>query len=679
MGQPPTTPARVLHNCLAKGGNALFNAAVEETIMAFESKPVTFEEFMAVVKEHNPHADFDRIARAYRFAEAAHKGQKRAAGEDFFVHPSEVARILIQMKADSSTICAALLHDTVEDTSTSIETVRKEFGEEVANIVEGLTKISGQWFETKEEFKAENLRKILLATTKDVRVILIRLADRLHNMRTLATFRPDKRKRIAQETLEIYAPIAHKLGMWRVKGELEDLSLRYIDYDAYVRLKEAIADKRTEREKITANIVEDIINALKEKGINADVTGRAKYFYSIYEKMMQKGKEFDQIYDLLAIRIIVETIPDCYKALEVVHTLYTPQLERFKDYIQHPKANGYQSIHTSVRYKNKIIEVQIRTREMHTIAEEGIAAHWKYKGTEKDSAFDRKIMWLKQILEWLRKSKNATEFVENLKIDLFENEIIVLTPKGDPISLPEKATPVDFAYAVHTGIGNHCSKAKVNDRIVPLDHQLHSGDMVEIITQNNSNPSRNWLNFVITAKAKSKIRAALGIEPDHRIREKPGEEFELKQPLVEYIRVEGKKAQLKLSKCCEVKFGDPIVAYYTKDGKITVHKKGCVNIHALDTSKEAKVSWLQPEGLNVRKLRVYVSERPGILADLLNLLATEKVNVKSVNTRLRKKKIMLTFKIEVKDKAELDGIIEKLKKLKDVTDIRFGEETEQSE
>lgn len=647
--------------------------------MAFESKPITFEEFIDLVRANNPHADLAKLDKAYHFAETAHKGQKRSSGEAFFVHPSEVARILIQFKADTATICAALLHDTVEDASTSIDTVRNEFGDEIANIVEGLTKITGQWFDTKEAYKAENIRKILLATTKDVRVILIKLADRLHNMRTLAAFRSEKRKRIARETLEIYAPIAHKLGMWRIKGELEDLSLRYLEYDTYIRLKEEIAEKRVERELVTAQLVESIRYALKNHGIDAQVEGRAKYFYSIYKKMKKKQRDFDQIYDLIAIRMIVNTIPECYKALEVIHTMFEPQLERFKDYIQHPKANGYQSIHTSVKYKKKIIEVQIRTHEMHSVAEEGIAAHWKYKGTEKDKAFDRKIMWIKQILGWLRESKNAEDFLETLKIDLFQNEIIVLTPKGDPISLPEGATCVDFAYAVHTGIGNHCSKAKVNERVEPLDHQLNSGDVVEIITQNNAKPSRNWLNFVITSKAKSKIRSFLGIEPDRRPKEPVAEKAkELRLPLLQYIKIEGKKAPLRLSKCCEPKLGDEIVGLRTKEGKITIHKKDCVNVHSLDKSKQVGLSWLEPAKIHVRKLRVYVSERPGILADLLNLLATEKVQVKSVNTRTRKKNVMLTFKIDSKEPSELDRIVDKLRRVKDVTDIRVDTGTHTS-
>jgi len=645
--------------------------------MAFETKPITFEEFIALVKEHNPHADFALIEKAYRFADKAHRGQKRKSGEEFFVHPSEVARELIRLKADTSTVCAALLHDTVEDSSTSLETVRKEFGSEIAEIVDSLTKISGEKFESKEEYKAENLRKMLLATTKDIRVITIKLADRLHNMRTLASFRPDKRKRIAQETMEIYAPIAHKLGMWRMKGELEDLSFRYLNYDTYVRLKEKIAEKRAEREKATTVIVDTIRQSLLDKGIEPQVFGRAKYFFSIYKKMIKKERSFDQIYDLIAIRIIVNTIPECYKSLEIIHTLYEPQLERFKDYIQHPKANGYQSIHTAVKHKNKIIEVQIRTQEMHAIAEAGVAAHWKYKGTEKDKAFDRKIMWLKQILEWIRNSKNASEFVETLKIDLFENEIIVLTPKGDPISLPEGATPVDFGYAVHTGIGNKCSKAKVNDRVEPLDHPLNSGDVVEIITQKNARPSRHWLNFVVTSKAKSKIRAALGIEPDRRPKEpRDDADDKFRKPMQDYIQIDGKKsAPIKMSGCCDAQFGDEIVGLLTKEGKITVHKKDCLNVHAVDSSRQVALSWKEPEDMNVRKLRVYVSERPGMLADILNLMAEEKVHVKSVNTRVKKKKIMLTFKLEIKDKAKLKHVTDRIRRVKDVKDIKVDEKT----
>ncbi|HII72065.1 TPA: bifunctional (p)ppGpp synthetase/guanosine-3',5'-bis(diphosphate) 3'-pyrophosphohydrolase [Candidatus Woesearchaeota archaeon] len=637
--------------------------------MAFENEPITFEEFMELVKSNNPHANQELIAKAYKFAKKAHAGQLRKSGELFFEHPTETARILINMKADSATICAALLHDTVEDASTSIDAVKKEFGKEVAELVEGMTKIMGQQFPTKEEYKAENLRKILLATTKDTRVILIKLADRLHNMRTLSSFRADKRVRIAKETLEIFAPIAEKLGLWKIKGELEDLSLRYIDYETYKILKEQIHEKRAQREQITHKIVETIRRSLEEKGIKAQVVGRAKYFYSIYKKMLKKQRDFDQIYDLIAIRIVVENITECYKALDIIHTLYVPQLDRFKDYIQHPKANGYQSIHTSVLFGKKVLEIQIRTKEMNYVAEYGVAAHWHYKETEKDKRFDRKIMWLRQILDWLQKSKGARDFVENLKIDLFENEIIVLTPKGDPISLPEKATPVDFAYAVHTRVGDHCSKAMVNNKLEPLDYQLYSGDVVEIVTQNNAKPSRNWLNFVVTSKARSKIRSALGIEVEHRPKKPKEDEEELPKSMIDHIEFSGKTSQLKISKCCEPRLGDPIVGFQTKDGKVTVHKNDCVNIHSLDPDKKVPVSWKTVEEFT-RKLRVFVAESPRILAEVLNILVTEKLSVKSVNTRMRKKKVMLTFKIEAKDLSDLDPAVEKIKKLPEVEEVR---------
>ncbi|MCX8147580.1 MAG: RelA/SpoT family protein, partial [Candidatus Woesearchaeota archaeon] len=405
------------------------------------------DDFINSILEYNPRADVKLIRKAYEFAEKAHKGHKRESGEPFFVHPVETARILMKLRADSATICAALLHDCVEEGCTTLDNIKREFGEEVAMLVEGVTKITGVQFESKEEYKAENLRKMLLATAKDIRVMLIKLADRLHNMRTLKYFREDKQKRIAKETLEIYAPIAHKLGMNSIKGELEDLSLKYLDPEAYQMLRKKIASKRKEREEKTKEFIRQIKNALKERGIEATVEGRAKYFYSIYQKMKKENKDFNEIYDLIAIRIITNTIPECYAALGIVHELFTPIPGKFKDYISIPKPNGYQSLHTSViGGHGKIIEVQIRTWEMHHIAEEGVAAHWRYKGEEKDKKFDRRIRWLRQLLDWKMESSPAREFIENLKIDLFGNEIIVFTPKGDPISLPEGSTPVDFAY-----------------------------------------------------------------------------------------------------------------------------------------------------------------------------------------------------------------------------------------
>ncbi|MBT5021422.1 bifunctional (p)ppGpp synthetase/guanosine-3',5'-bis(diphosphate) 3'-pyrophosphohydrolase [Candidatus Woesearchaeota archaeon] len=639
--------------------------------MAFQKKLPTFEEFIEEVKANNLNADVELISKAYHFAQKAHEGQKRQSGEAFFIHPLQTAIILIDLRADTATICAALLHDTAEDTKYNIDDIKKEFGEEIARLVEGLTKTQGIQFETKEAYKAENLRKILLATTKDVRVIVIRLADRLHNMRTLSFFREDKQKRIAKETLEIYAPIAHKLGMWMLKGELEDLSLRYLDYKTYSMLREQISEKRGEREKVTHQLEKEISDALKKGGIEAEVKGRAKYFYSIYKKMTSKHKKFDEIYDLIAFRIITANVSDSYKAVEIINSLFEPHPNRFKDYIAHPKANQYQSIHMTVGYKKKLLEVQIRTEEMHHIAEEGIAAHWRYKGTERDKSFDRKIAWLKQLLDWKRKSKDAIEFVESLKIDLFENEIIVFTPKGDPISLPEGATPVDFGYAVHTNVGHKCSKAKVNNKGVPLDEELHSGDVVEIITQNNAKPSRGWLNFARTSKARSKIRVYLKIKLERGREKKEDDEEDYNLlPLVNYIKIEGKDAGkknlLKLGKCCEFKIGDPISGFYMKYKKISVHKKDCINVHSLDSEKEVKLSWIEPEELKIKKIRVFINDQPGILAKILTLFASNKINVKSVNTRPRKKRIILTFKVDESDDKKLEEVINKIQEIDDV-------------
>src|SRR3989338_8268549 len=549
-------------------------------------------ELIQEVLAYNPKADINLIRKAYVLAEKAHKGQKREGGEEYFSHPIEVARILVNLKADSATISAALLHDTVEDTNISIDKVRELFGDEIAELVEGLTKFNKIQFETREDYSYENLRKILLATAKDIRVMLIKLADRLHNMRTLKYVAVDKQKRIAKETIEIYAPIAHKLGMWRVKGELEDLSLRFLEPDVYKFLRNKISEKREEREKHTAEIIKEIKKQLSAKEIESEISGRAKYFFSIYKKMKEKNVGFNEIYDLIAVRIILKNIPECYAALGMIHDLYKPIPHRFKDYISVPKSNGYQSLHTTViTDKGKILEFQIRTKEMHFTAEDGIAAHWRYKGTERDKMFDKKISWLKQLLEWRNLASTSSEFIETLKIDLFEDEIVVFTPKGDPISLPKESTPVDFAYMVHSNIGDYCSKAMVNNKIVPLDASLESGDIVKIITNKGAKPSRQWLKFVKTNKARSKIKANLKMEIE-TVEKDEGEEI-MPANIAKAIQIVGKKAPLKISKCCHPSLHDPIVGFYTKDKKITIHKKTCPNIHALDKNKEVPVLWTE--------------------------------------------------------------------------------------
>ncbi|MEM4267990.1 MAG: bifunctional (p)ppGpp synthetase/guanosine-3',5'-bis(diphosphate) 3'-pyrophosphohydrolase [Candidatus Woesearchaeota archaeon] len=629
----------------------------------------SIEELQKQVLEYNPQARIALIERGYTLAKKAHEGQKRESGEDYFTHPLEVAKILIGLRADSATICAALLHDTVEEGKLKIDFVRREFGDEVAELVEGVTKIDKFNFATREDYTAENIRKMLIATAKDVRVILIKLADRLHNMRTLKHFKPEKQRRISLETREIFAPIAHKLGMWNIKGELEDLAMRYLDPEEYKSLKRKINEKRAEREAKTKEIIEIIKKRLKEVNIDAEVFGRAKYFYSIYKKMKKQGVDFNEIYDLIAIRIITKDVPTCYAALGVVHDLWKPVPKRFKDYIATPKANGYQSLHTTVvGTHGKILEVQIRSEEMHRYAEDGIAAHWKYKGTERDKKFEKRISWLKQLLDWKRDSEDAKDFVETLKIDMFEKEIIVFTPKGDPITLPEGATPIDFAYEVHTSIGDRCSKALVNNRLVQLDAELKSGDIVEIITQKNAKPSRQWLKFVKTNKARQKIRKILNIESD----DIKGAQTRPPTSQIEKMLVaEDKRAQLKVSKCCSPSYGDRIAAFYTKDNKITIHKEDCPNVHTLDPNKKVAVEWLKRDARIQRVLRIKVIDRVGILAEILNVLAAYRLNIASLRTQGSKEKNIIDFiKVDIDDMDRYMNAVQEIRKIKDVIDLK---------
>ncbi|RKD34648.1 RelA/SpoT family protein [Thermohalobacter berrensis] len=461
------------------------------------------------IEQYNPLGDLDLVIRAYNFAESAHAGQVRNSGERFFVHPFNVAMILADLNMDVATIAAGLLHDVIEDTDATYEKLRENFNEEIANLVEGVTKLKKLKYRTKQERQAENLRKMVIAMSKDIRVIIIKLADRLHNMRTLNYMTEAKKKEKALETLEIYAPIAHRLGISKIKWELEDLSLRYIDPEGYYDLVEKVSKKRREREAYINNVIKILKEKLKETKIDCEINGRPKHFYSIYRKMHYQNKTFNQIYDLTAIRIIVETVKDCYAVLGIVHTIWKPIPGRFKDYIAMPKPNMYQSLHTTViGPQGEPLEIQIRTWEMHRTAEYGIAAHWKYKeGNNKTDELDKKLSWLRQVLEWQKEMKDPKEFMESLKIDLFTNEVFVFTPKGDVINLPAGSTPIDFAYRVHTAVGNNCVGAKVDGRIVPLDYKLKNGNIVEIITSANSNgPSRDWLKIVKSSQAKSKIK-----------------------------------------------------------------------------------------------------------------------------------------------------------------------------
>ena len=455
--------------------------------------------------------DREMLIRAYEYAKQAHANQKRASGEPYFIHPCAVAEILMGLGLDAATIAAALLHDVIEDTDATAEDIKREFGDEVLGLVNSVTKLEKIVFKSKEDENAENFRKIFVAMAKDVRVIIIKLADRLHNMRSLNFLSYERQQRMAKETLDIYTPLAGRLGISQIKCELEDLCLKYLDPEAYEYLVYNIRQKVSERQEFVNNIVAEIKDLMKSEGVEGEVFGRPKHFYSIYKKMKNKGKTLDQIYDLTAVRVIVKTIGECYTVLGRIHVRWSPIPGRIKDYIATPKPNKYQSLHTTVMTKyGQPFEIQIRTEEMHRVAEFGIAAHWKYKEgrTEEETTdVESRLTWLREVMEWQGDLKDSKEFINALKTELYSHELLVFTPRGKVISLPPEATPIDFAYAIHSEVGNHCTGARVNSKIVPLNTTLEVGDVVEIITSPNSKgPSRDWLKFIKSSSAKAKIR-----------------------------------------------------------------------------------------------------------------------------------------------------------------------------
>lgn len=479
---------------------------------------VRLEDIVERIQNYHPDADVDLLRRAYIFSAKAHQGQTRLSGESYLIHPIEVAAILANLKLDAATVAAGLLHDTIEDTPITSEEIKSMFGEEVAMLVDGMTKLSRMELQSREQREADNFRKMIVAMAKDIRVILIKLADRLHNMRTLKSLPPEKQKRIAQETLDIYAPLANRLGISRIKTELEDLAFMYLNPEAYEDLAQKVNKRRVERESYINDLIEIIRGQLAEHGYKGEVRGRPKHFYSIYQKMEKQGISFEDVYDLIAIRIITDTKVNCYAILGLIHSLWTPVPGRFKDFIGVPKSNLYQSLHTTViGPKGERVEFQIRTEEMHRLAEEGIAAHWRYK--EKSAVSQREeqqFAWLRQLLEWQRDLPDAKEFMETVKGDLFPDVVYVFTPRGDVKELPQGSTPVDFAFSVHTDVGQQCVGAKVNGKIVPLKHVLRNGDKIEVITQTGHTPSRDWLKFVKTSKARTRIKAWLKAEERRR-------------------------------------------------------------------------------------------------------------------------------------------------------------------
>lgn len=564
------------------------------------------KEYIEKIKSINKNVDIEKLEKAFHYAQDAHEGQLRKSGEPFFIHPLAVSLIVAELEVDSDTIVACLLHDTIEDTDVSFEDIETEFGHSVAQLVDGVTKLTKMHYETKEEIQVENLRKMFLAMAKDIRVILIKLVDRLHNMRTLKYQSELKKQEKALETLEIYVPIAHRLGIFKIKGELEDLCLLYLEPEIYYELSSKINKKLSERKTYIDKVIEQISDSLNEIDMAYEVYGRPKNFYSIYKKLKYQKKEFSEIYDITAIRILVDTVKDCYAALGTVHTLWKPMPGRFKDYIAMPKPNMYRSLHTTVMgNEGEPFEVQIRTHEMHKVSEYGIAAHFNYKEAKKGmNNIDEKLVWLRQMMEWQGDIDNPEEFLDSLKIDILNHQVYVFTPQSSVVELPEGSTPVDFAYKIHTEVGNKCVGAKVNGRIVPLNFKLSTGEIVEVLTQKNSNgPSRDWLTFVKSTQAKNKIKHWFK-------KERREENIEKGRDMIEK---EIRKAGFKVSDLMAPKWLDPLMArlsvYSVEDLYATIGYGGIMMNQVLPKLKEAYKKEHKIDEVEIKELEAKKEDR----------------------------------------------------------------------
>ncbi len=704
----------------------------------------SIEDVIVEATRQRPNFNVGLVQRAHEVAAAAHEGQLRASGEPYISHPVEVAHYLASLQMDAETIAAALLHDVPEDTDLAIPDIEKRFGREVARLVDGVTKLSKFGSaRSMEEQQAENIRKMFLAMAEDVRVVIIKLADRLHNMRTLQHLSADKQVRIARQTMEIYAPLAHRLGMWQIKWELEDLAFKFLEPENYRQLVAMLADRRRARESFVNKTIGILRKELGKVGIKAEISGRPKHLYSIAKKMERKGADFGEIYDLHAIRVQVEEVKDCYAALGVVHSLWRPIPGQFDDYIAMPKANMYQSLHTAViGPEAKPVEIQIRTQQMHDVAEAGIAAHWHYKeGSRADRRYDEKLAWVRQLIDWQREVADATEFVEGLKLDVFQDQVFVFTPKGDVKDMPAGATALDFAYRIHTDVGHRCIGTKVNNRLVPLDHKLRNGDIVEVITTKAAHgPSRDWLNIVRTSHAKEKIRAWFkrqqrdenitqgkelldrelrrlahetlsSLPPDklgelaqqHRFRElddfyaaigygaiSPAsvvskleihddaaitlpEQAPPAAPSTVGVKVKGVGDLLvRFAKCCSPIPGDEITGYVTRGKGVTVHRASCPSVLSeRDIERLINVEWeIAGEQTYPITVRILALDRPGLLNEVTNVVAEDKVNIVAASVAVHADNsatISATFKVN--SLQQLSRVLSKIERLRDVTSV----------
>ncbi|MBN1501456.1 MAG: bifunctional (p)ppGpp synthetase/guanosine-3',5'-bis(diphosphate) 3'-pyrophosphohydrolase [Spirochaetes bacterium] len=658
-----------------------------------------FNTLLEILKKNRPDADIPLITAAYEYAENAHKNQKRLSGEPYIIHPLEVAIILAKLKMDTPTIIAALLHDVVEDTETSLPKIASNFGENIAELVDGVTKISSLKKKTKYHDQAQTLRKMLMATIKDARVIIIKLADKTHNMRTLMFQPAAKQKKIATEVLDIYAPLAGRLGMSKIRSELEDLAFHVLYPQDYEDLKKHFSLRRDEIEAYIEFISEELHKELKKNNLEAEITGRVKHFYSIYRKMKYQDKTFEDIFDIRAIRIIAKEVKDCYAILGTVHTLWPPVPSRFKDYIAVPKSNMYQSLHTTVTGPDKhFLEIQIRTIEMDLTADMGIAAHWSYKENVnlKDSIPKQSgLALLKDITKWREEVNDTREFMTELKMDLYEEEIFVFTPKGKIIKLGKGATPIDFAYSIHTEVGHHCSGAKVNNSMVPLRTTLNSGDIVEITTNPNHHPNDTWLKIVKSSNARTKIKTWLRkhhseMDSDFKKEEKARKSKKEKTAEVSIpdtdlikihqynrknktgITVEGdSNVLIKLSQCCQPIPGDEVIGFITRGRGITVHKKSCPSIRHMKEEKERFINilWSDSEQVHPIKIAITATDRPHLFRDIADQISLMKTNIIKIEASEPQNGIAtIKFVLEVKSVDHMNEIIKKLKSIKDIRD-----------
>jgi GTP diphosphokinase / guanosine-3',5'-bis(diphosphate) 3'-diphosphatase len=703
------------------------------------------DQLLATIAKHYPQADLGPVGSALDMAADAHAGQLRASGEPYVTHPIASAQILAELGIDPVAVQAALLHDVPEDTEYNLVDVEERFGPEVAHLVDGVTKLSRFSTHTHEQQQAENIRKMFLAMADDIRVVLIKLADRLHNMRTLAALPPDKQLRIARQTMEIYAPLAERLGIWQVKWELEDLAFKVLEPDRFHELAKLLDTRRKGREGYIERAIADLEPRLREAGIEADLEGRPKHIYSINKKMQRKSAEFGEIYDVYAIRILVDEVRDCYAALGIVHALWRPIPGQFDDYIAVPKNNLYQSLHTAViALDGKPLEIQIRTHQMHQVSEVGIAAHWRYKeGTKSDRAYDAKLAWLRQLMDWQRDVSDATEFVEGIKLDIFQDQVFVFTPKGDIKDLPAGATPLDFAYRIHTDVGHRTIGAKINNRLVPLDYRLKNGDIVEIVTTKGEHgPSRDWMNTVRTSHAREKIRqwfkrkdrdenvvhgreslerelrrlarTSMSVVGPERIAEVAkqynfdatddffaavgygaisAQQVVMRLGVVDDgqtalptvapqtqvqrtggVRVKGVGDLLvRFTKCCHPIPGDPIVGFITRGKGVTVHLQSCSTVlNEREVSRLIDVEWeAEPEQTYPIAIRVEAYDRTGLLNDITQVMAENKVNIVAASVSVNPDHTaIVAATLQVSSVAQLARVMSRIEQLKDVISVQ---------